>query len=356
MSGRINLRGRQFFILVTLYMIGSAVLIMPSVLSAEAKQDAWISAILVILAGLGFTWIVYKVYQRFPGKNLVEMTTEVMGRRIGTIVCFLFFFSFVFFTTALTLRNLGDFVVTVMLPNTPISVIELLFLFVVIMAVRHGLMISTYTAEIFFPWVFLLFLILGLALISEVKWAFIQPIFDVGFKTIIRAAIPHMGFPYMESVLFLMITCHVQEKGKVGRMWFMAITVSGLFMLLLTLLTILVIGPAQAALSIYPSFELAKYIQFGRLEFFMTFIWFVTVFVRLILLYYIMLAGLAATFKWRDTNFFSFPLSIFVLIGSILFVPNPGYLYELIPVWVNFAFIWGVGFPILLLILPKLRK
>ncbi|NOU93845.1 GerAB/ArcD/ProY family transporter [Paenibacillus sp. LMG 31456] len=355
MQYKLNLQGRQFFILITLHMIGSAVLVMPTVLTVAAKQDAWISAVMVVAAGLGLTWLVYKIYQRFPEQNLIEITQEVFGKRLGTAISFLFFTTYTFVITALVLRNMGDFVITVMLPDTPLGVVDLLFLFVVIMGVKLGLRTTAYAAEIFFPWVFLLFFVLCIGLLSEVKIDFILPIFDTGIKSIIQGALPQIGIPYMESIIFLMITSHIKQGEKVGKMWYMAVLASGLFLLTLTLLSTLVLGPAQTALSVFPTFELAKRIDSSRVEFFMTFIWFVTVFFRMILFFYITNVGLSLTLKWRDYKFFSYPLAMLVLVGSILFVPNRSFMSELISMWYNYAFLWGVCFPILLLVISMLR-
>jgi spore germination protein KB len=354
LSQNFVLQGRQFFVLVTLYMIGNTVLTVPPTLSIIAGQDAWLSALLATAAGFGFTWLIYKVYRRFPGKNLVEMTKEVFGRKLGTFVSLLFFILFPFCFIAFTLRSLGDFVITAMIPNTPIVVVEFGFLFVVIMGVRLGMQTAAYASELFFPWVFILFFILCLALISEVKLDFIRPVFDNGIKPILRAAVPYSSFPFMESVSFLMIACHVKQ-GEAGKAWFSGIMVSSLFLFIVVLLCTLVLGPVQMTISIYPAFELAKYIPAVRFEFLMTFIWFVTVFFRLILLFYITVAGLASALNWQDYRFICYPVGLLALVCSILFISNVSYRYELLSVWVSYAFIWGGLYPILLLVLPKAK-
>ena len=49
-NGKISLR--QLGILVTLFTVGDAILVLPSVMALESKEDAWIAAILGTGIGL----------------------------------------------------------------------------------------------------------------------------------------------------------------------------------------------------------------------------------------------------------------------------------------------------------------
>lgn len=140
---------RQFTILVILFTVGSSILITPSGLAAEAKQDAWIAAILSVCIGLLTLFLYQALVRQFPNQTLVEMCEAIFGIWIGKIVSLLYF-CFFFLLAALVLRNIGDFVVTQVLPDTPLQFILMIFLLVVIMASRHGIETIARTGEIFF--------------------------------------------------------------------------------------------------------------------------------------------------------------------------------------------------------------
>ncbi len=57
---------RQFSILVVLFTIGTSILLAPSLLFTRAKQDAWLAAILGLLAGLLAVWLYGTLGKRFP--------------------------------------------------------------------------------------------------------------------------------------------------------------------------------------------------------------------------------------------------------------------------------------------------
>jgi spore germination protein KB len=204
--------------------------------------------------------------------------------------------------------------------------------------------------------VVIIFIVLCLALLTEMKLDNIKPLFDNGVKPIIGAALHHSGFPFMESVIFLMLACETKQGEKIGKAWFFGILTSGVMLTILTFMAISVLGPIQTNLAIYPTLELAKHIQIGRIEIIISILWFITILIRLIVIFYVTLIGLAQTFRWQGYKFFSFPLGLLVMEAMILYVPNSGYLFELYKVWGNYAFVWGVVYPVLLLVLPKRKN
>jgi spore germination protein KB len=46
MAKKEKIKATQFRKMISLYIIGTAILLIPSVLASEAKQDAWLSAII----------------------------------------------------------------------------------------------------------------------------------------------------------------------------------------------------------------------------------------------------------------------------------------------------------------------
>ncbi|MGW9530536.1 GerAB/ArcD/ProY family transporter [Paenibacillus terrae] len=50
---QVKISSRQLLILTILFTIGTAILVIPSVMAATAKQDAWIGALVGVGAGLG---------------------------------------------------------------------------------------------------------------------------------------------------------------------------------------------------------------------------------------------------------------------------------------------------------------
>ena len=69
---------------------------------------------------------------------------------------------------------------TQVMSETPIQAVNLIFAIVVVMGVRLGLETLVRAAEIFFPWIIMLFIILVICLLPEIQIEKLQPMFTVG--------------------------------------------------------------------------------------------------------------------------------------------------------------------------------
>lgn len=148
-NGKIGVR--QFTVLVILFIFGPAVLLIPSHLATEAKQDAWIASVLGVGIGMLLVWLYTTLGNRFPDMTLVEYSEQILGKWLGKTVSLLFF-TFFFILAALILRNIGDFLTAQVMPETPIQFIHIMFLSIVIMGTRLGLEPLARAGEILIPW------------------------------------------------------------------------------------------------------------------------------------------------------------------------------------------------------------
>ncbi|MBP3962578.1 GerAB/ArcD/ProY family transporter [Paenibacillus lignilyticus] len=111
-KGEINTR--QFTGLVMLFCLGSTILIVPSALTAIAKQDGWISAIVGFGLGLLLFFMINALGTRYPNQSLMEYSEVILGKWLGKAIG-LSYISFYFILAALVLRNVGDFITTIVI-------------------------------------------------------------------------------------------------------------------------------------------------------------------------------------------------------------------------------------------------
>ncbi|MFX3633942.1 MAG: endospore germination permease [Candidatus Pristimantibacillus sp.] len=350
---------RQYYIMVSLYIIGSAILIIPATLAVEAKQDAWIASIIAVAVGLLILPFYIHLGNRFSPMTFVQYTEKVLGKWMGKIFTILFIAGFPFLIASLTLRNVGDFMVTQVLPETPIEAIHIFFLCVVIMGIRYGLEPVARTAEFLFPFVIIAFLLLIILIAPQIDFKNIMPVLENGMKPVLSAAIPHIAFPFIEPVILIMLFPYINRTKENGKALFTGVLIGGVVLIVITVLSILVLGINTERLT-YPSYILGRRINIGnflqRIEIIMALIWMITTFFRLILLFYISTVSIAQTFRVKDSRFLTFPLAIIMFILSIEAIPNSVYLQELNKVWPGYALTFGLGFPLLLLGVAVLRR
>lgn len=143
----------------------------------------------------------------------------MLGKWLGRIVSYSYFIYLLIFS-AFLLREIGDFLTTQILPNTPIQFIHIIFFSIVIMATRLGLETFVRANEILFPWIIGLFLILVLSDTPQIRIENIQPILENGIKPVLKGVYPTLGLPYLELNVFLMIFPYMNKIGKLKNLSF----------------------------------------------------------------------------------------------------------------------------------------
>ncbi len=351
---------RQFTIIVTLFTVGSSILISPAGLTAEAKQDAWIAAILAVSIGLLTVYLYSALVRQFPKQTLVEMCEVIFGIWIGKIVSLLYF-SFFFLLAALVLRNIGDFMTTQVLPDTPLLFIIMIFLAAVIMANWYGLETIARAGEIFFPWVMIFFCAMVIFLLPQIRLIQLEPYLGGGFRPIIRASLPFIGTPFMELIVLLMVIPYVSCTQKANRAFLMGTLIAGVILIIISLISILVLGAGVTARQMYPSYDLAKIISIGgfleRLEVIMAGIWFITIFFKLTICFYASAFSLAQIMKMKEIRPLLFPLGMIMIVLSIVSYPNTSYFHNFVSkIWFTYACTFGFLIPACMIGTAVIRK
>lgn len=356
---RIQINERQFTILVIVFCIGSTVLFIPSVLAAKSKQDAWIASGLSVGAGVLLAWFYAKVGRSMSGNAPVQACEKVMGPWLGKLAGLWYIF-FSLLLASLVLRSLGDFIVTAILPETPIEMILLLFMSVVVLAVRSGPVTIARTAETFFPWIILFMIVLTVLLLPKVELQKVLPLGEAGIGGLAGGMFPFVGTPFLDMIVLLSVYRYVPTGSSRSGGFIVGTLISGLMLTLVVFLSITVLGPDLTAKQNYPSYVLARKISLGhfleRMESIMAGLWFLTVYFKTVLCCYAATVGLAQLFRLSDYKVITVPLGIIVLILSIIVSPDTSYLTHILHyVWTPYAFTAGLLLPAALWIASSLR-
>ncbi len=80
-KGRISIT--NIAVLVFLSIIGDCVLVYPSLITSISKQDAWISSLLSIPAGLAVLLLLLRVHQLYPDLTFVQLCQQILGPWLG---------------------------------------------------------------------------------------------------------------------------------------------------------------------------------------------------------------------------------------------------------------------------------
>lgn len=356
-----KISGRQFKILVILCFIGASILLTPSTMAAEAKQDAWIAALIGLVFSLLLIWLYNSVSSYFPNMTLIEYTEKTLGKWIGKAV-FTVFTLFMFFNCSTLVYIVGDFLTTQIMPETPIQFTNILFTVVIVLGTRYGLETFARTGEILYPWVIGLFLILTFFLLPEIDVKNIQPVYEYGMKPILRGTILYLSFSALSLIPLLMIFPTYVNNLKVAKKSFLSGTlIGGIIIFLIVTFSVLVLGHSITARNAFPSYILAKKISLAdfleRIEAIIAVLWLITVFFKTILYFYGSVLGLAQILNLKDYRRITLPMGMILVVLSLVVYPNSTYMATWnTTTWVPVILTFGFFYPLVLLVISKIRK
>lgn len=357
----VKINSYQFLVLVTLFTIGTSIKILPSGLAAEAKQDAWIAATLGTGIGLLVIWLFCTIAQWFPHLTFIQINEKLFGKWVGKIVSLLFV-SMSFLYTSILLYYSGTFININAMPNTPMVVLNILMAMIIVMGVRLGLETIARSAEILIVVFFVLFLILVVFISPEIKFENIQPVFEVGTKAIVRSSIFLVVTSSVNAVILLMIFPAFINKTKQAKKSFLiGNLIGGIVIIIITFLSVSVLGVENTARQIYPSYELAKRVNIGdfvqRIEALMSTLWIIALYFKATLYFYASVLGMAQILNLKDYRPLTLPLGMIAVVLSLVIYPNVIYQQNWDSTTSNsLSLSIGLFLPLLLVVVYAIRK
>lgn len=357
---KVKISPAELMILVILYVLGSAVLFLPSVLAHAAKQDAWIGAIVGTIGGILIVLFYMKLQQLYPDKSYIEAVTLVLGKWLGgfiNVITIVYFF----ILCVILLWDIGNFLVTQVIVETPIEIIFILLTLTVIYGVRMGIENLARSAEIFIPWIFLLTFLSFIFLLPEANSDGVLPMLEDGIKPVFHAGYHIVAFPFLELLAFLLITPFVQEKEKVKKSFIIGVAFGGIILFLATLFCILVLGADVTANHEFPVYSLGKKISIGgfleRLEIIVAFNWFLSIYFKLAITFYFVVVAITQLAKLNDFRPLTLPVGMLLVVMTPIMITSSLYLQQFdVETFMPLTFVVCLFIPLIVYITAVIKK
>lgn len=339
-------------------VLPTAILTVPAITVKAARQDAWLSIIVATLAGLVIARLVVSLSLRFPGQTLFEYAEEILGKAPGKVLGFLYIWWFLH-ANALIVREFGVFLVTAVMPDTPIIVFHIIVVTVAAYAVRNGLEVLCRFNQLFIPVTGLLVIVFILST-KDMKVARLLPVLDAGLVPILKGAVTPTSW-LGEIVLFAMIIPFLNKPREAHRVATLSILLIGFFLMVSIMEALLIFGPNVTGHWIFPTFNAVRVVSIAnfleRLESVIVAAWVLGGFVKVGVFYYAAVLGSAQWLDLKDYRPLVAPVGVIVVALSILLHEGIVDLLDFLGrVWPPYALIvFEVGIPLLLLIVALAR-
>ncbi|QEK11521.1 GerAB/ArcD/ProY family transporter [Crassaminicella thermophila] len=315
----------QFFIIMTIFPYGSAVLFF---LVPETKHDAWIAMALYSLGGIILQLLYTILYYKYPEDTLVTYLPKIYGKVLGNILGIIYIGYFAYIG-ARVLRDFLELIKITGLEYTPMLAIGVFFTIIVIYAVYNGIENISNTAQSFFiiiifmpVFVWMLIILSGdIFRINNLK-----PILQNGIMEVVKKGWPLITFPYGETIVFTMIYPFVLERNKIRKTAILSIFFEGIILSFNTILLISTLGVEEASRSICPLFQVVQRINIRetitRLDVIFVLILVIGGFYKISIFMYASVLGVLQMTKIKSVKFLSYVFGILILYLSQIMAEN----------------------------------
>lgn len=313
---------RELVFLTAIFIIGTAIMLVPPAVASEARQDAWLSMLLGMLFSVLIAIFLISLQKQFPKKSLVEYSGLVLGFPIGRVMSGIFLL-FSLQLSIFILRNIGDFVHELILPQTPLVIIHAIIMVIAVYAVRNGIEVFTRVIVFLLLPSLLFFLVISILTLPYAEFGRLLPFLEKGYKPVIRGLITAASFPFGEIVIFSMILYRVNNSRPGGRGLMYGLIIGLIVLELGIIRTIAVLGVESCIRYIYPVIGAVEEVPISNIFIMiLTLNWFVFAFGKLTICFYVFTTGLSQWLKIDNERILLAPTGVIITAFSIFIYSN----------------------------------
>lgn len=348
---------KQGIVMVAMFIMGTSTL---KVMGLEAKMDIWI-AILFAIATSALIMLVYvKLLTALPGKDFFETLRHFFGK-VGSKIILVLLTWFCFDLCALVMRNFGEFVVTVGLPETPLIFAMFMVMIVAVYSVKTGIEAIGRWSNQFIILLIIFLVISTLLVIPRMDINNLLPVYADGAVPIAKGALGVVAFPFAETVVFLLVFPAFKKSVMVKKVYLIGLLIGGLAILISSVTDMLVIGPTMAKNTYYPTYATMATVHFGeflqRFEIIAAIVFIITVFLKLTVLLFATTNGVVRIFGFSDNKFITLPLGLLILCYALISFDSMIYFHDWgVKVWPYYSPVFEIVLPVFMLIVIKIKQ
>lgn len=249
---------KEAICLFIVFVLGSSLILG---VGGDAKNDGWISGIVGIFMFLPMLFIYSRILSLFPGKDMFDILNLTMGSILGKLIGVLYIW-YAFHLGALVLRNFGEFINIVAMPETPMFVPILAMGMLCIISVRLGIEVLGGTAAYFLPLLFFILIVVQILAIPELHLSYIKPILGNGIIPVLKGGFAAFSFPFAETVVFIGVFGSLKTKHSPLRVYLWGTLISSGIIVIVTFRNIAVLGNMLGSFY-FPSYAAVSRISIG---------------------------------------------------------------------------------------------
>lgn len=301
---------------VFIFLTGSAVIVIPAPLIGNAGNGAWLSLLLSFIGAIALLATVLSLHKMHPRLTFIEYSRSLVGKWLTVLIGIPFAFTQLNSTAGIVL-DIGLFMTSSMLRETPLYLFNLIIFIAVAFTARGGIELFARMFPMLIITSILFITVILLLAAGHYDIEFLLPVMPDGIKPILHGTyFSFLGFPYSELVIFSMLLPFVsnQDYVSVKKGMVSALTFNWIYLVAVTICALLVFGPIAGDRP-YSTYEVARVTRFDIL---IGYSLITTSYMKAVITFYILYMTIVHLLKVKDPNVLIFPLAFICFLFSLI--------------------------------------
>jgi spore germination protein len=317
-----KLKGISMVSIIIHAMIGIRIVTLPRDVAKYAKNDAWISMIIMYFIILATACAFYWIGLQYPGLNFSQINEVVLGKIIAKLIMIVIEI-YVISSIGLSLRVFAESIRLFLLDRTPINLIMIIMIVTVILCLMSGIKTVSIVFDLLLP-VLLFFIIFLVSLpITAADPKNLLPVLHKGIKPVLRGAMEIVD-PVLACGIIGYVLPYFEptKKKSMVKYIFYSITITSFVYLATLLLVIMIFGVNEVQFLMFPTITIHKAIAmqtqvFERAEAVFMTAWIPTTFTTLCSYYLAAVLNTKVLFNTKKDN-----IIFYILLVIVMYIAN----------------------------------
>lgn len=306
--------------LIIIIMINHLILNFPNNIIFQTGSASIINVVYISIISVLFFLIIYKMMNKFPGKNIIDIAKYLGGEKLKNIISIIFVIYLIFVSSSL-IRSFSEIIKIIYFPNANIFTIIFSFVLVSLIINSYGTRTVSKVNLLLMPIILCSVAFIFLTSFKDFQFERIFPVLGYGVKETFLDGLKNL-YSFGGILCLFLIPSELEDYKKFKRVGLISIIISALY-LLLSISSLLFLFSSLSAgkelLSVYlntRTIELGKTIQRVDAIFIMIWILAFIAYLSVIILFVKKIIVKNTTIK--STSFMIFLIGIIISCISII--------------------------------------
>lgn len=256
-----KLRNFEAILLILSVLAPFTVISLSRTIINETKSSILLNIIYITIICLVISYFIYKLFKKFPGSDILDISQYLGGTIFKNIIGFIFMLYFVI-TSSIFLRNFCEGLKIVYFEFTDIIYIILFFIIAIAITNTLGINSTIRTTSIITPFLIISITLLFVGNLDNFSFNRIFPILGDGFENTFVLGLTNIGcFAGITYLYFLPPL--LKEPQNFKYVSILSVLLSGLFILICVATLLFMSAIYINTDEIMPLFSVSRYIEFG---------------------------------------------------------------------------------------------